>query len=351
MVTIGNTKLPGVQTTVKSSGSTGVNVGAPGDVGLVGPADLIDGVASENEVKRITSAPSASTEFGRGSELSVNIADALAEGAYPVYAAAPEYDSGNETYDYESAIDALVEEEGDTLDFIGVLTADEIVATQLHTAVKDMESNGNLAIAIAGADVDPENVTAYSRAFDSSRMQTIYPATNDDGESIIGSYLGLRARLGMNASPMKKRLQTQRKLSISLSRDEMEHLADERVNPVKSERSGALIMDDMTTVADDNLDEWEFRQGISRIVTDYVTVIVNDNSDRFIGELHTQAARNSLAGIIKSELKDLLELNAIVGYSVEVEPIDAMEARVNTGIETVKPLRNIRAVVTAGEVE
>ncbi|ELY49897.1 hypothetical protein [Natronorubrum bangense] len=278
----------------------------------------------------------------------MNIGNALAEGAFPVYAVAP---SGSLPADYESAIDALIEEEGDRLDFIGLVETDEAVAGYLHDAVKDMESNGDFAIAIAGADVDQNDVSSYSNSFDSSRVQLVYPATDADGESIIGSYIGLRSRLGMNASPMRKRLSTVRDLSVSLSRDEMELLSSERVNPIKNERAGALVIDDMTTVEDSNNEESEFRQGISRLVTDYVTVVVNDNSDTYIGELHTQSSRNALRETIKSELKALLELNAITGYNIEVEPISAMEARVNVGIETVKPLRNIRAVVTAGEVE
>ncbi|MFC6717888.1 phage tail sheath subtilisin-like domain-containing protein [Natrialbaceae archaeon GCM10025810] len=424
MVTIGNTRLPGVQLTVQSSRSVGVNVGSPGEAGLIGQADFAEGTAEPNEVHRITNAPTAAALFGRDSPLAINVADALSEGAFPVYAIAPdEIDASDDvmgstgtlseaplsedpdditfevggttltttvvleepeslspsenevlvnpvdgTYhldasgsvegtasyialDYEGAIDALVDEEGDILDFIGILPESEEVASYLHDVVKDMESKGDFAIAIAGATSHLEDVFSYENPFDSSRIQLQYPMRNADGESMIGSYVGLRAGLGMNASPMKKRLSGQDRLYHSLSREEMEALVEERVNPIKSERAGALVMDDVTTVSPENPDEYEFQQGISRLVTDYVAVITNENADMFIGELHTQAARNALRGNIKSELKDLLSLSAIVGYTVEVEPIDAMEARVNVGIETIKPLRNIRATVTAGQVE
>ncbi len=351
MVTIGNTILPGVKSIVQSSSSVGVNVGSPGDAGIVGIADFIDGVADPNEVFEITNAPAGETAFGVGSPLSKNIKNALSEGAYPVYAVAPEYDEGEDTYDWDAAVDALIEAEGDKLDFIGVTSYDPVVVEYLHDAVKEMESNGDFAIALAGADIDYENLSAYSNMYDSSRIQLIYPSTDKDGESIIGSYIGLRSSLGMDSSPMRKRLRTQRDLSISLSRAEMEALASERVNPIKNERPGAMIIDDMTTVADTNVEESEFKQGISRIVTDFVTVIVNENADVFIGELHSRSARNALGAIIKSELKNLLDLNAITGFNIEVEPVDAMQARVNVGVETIKPLRNITAAVTAGEVE
>ncbi len=347
MVTIGNTILPGVQTTVESSRAVGVNVGSPGGAGLVGEGDLDDGVANPNEVKRITSASAAQNEFGRDSELANNISDALAEGAFPVYAVAS---AGSSLVDYENAIDALIAENAEDLDFIGVLSVDEDVVIYLHSKVKQMEGNGNFAVVLAGADVDEEDIAGYENPLDSSRAQLVYPSTTDDDDSLIGAYVGLRSRLGMNASPMRKRLTTKRNLSISLGQSDMELLASERVNPIKNERAGALIIDDMTTVDDNNVAESEFRQGISRIVTDYVTLLVNANSDAFIGELHTLSARNSLQEIIKSELKNLLDLNAVTGYTVNVEKINAMEARVDVGIETTKPLRNIRATVTAGQI-
>ncbi|WP_049890126.1 hypothetical protein [Natronorubrum sulfidifaciens] len=253
--------------------------------------------------------------------------------------------------DYESAIDALVDEEGDILDFIGILSENADTSDYLHGVVKDMESKGDFAIAIAGASPYLDDVFSYENPFDSSRIQVQYPMRNGDGRSMIGSYIGLRAGLGMSASPMKKRLSGQETLYHSLSREEMEALSEQRVNPIKSERAGALVMDDMTTVSVENNEEFEMQQGIARLVTDYVAVITNENADVFIGELHTQSARNALRGNIKSELKDLLSLNAITGYTVEVEPISAMEARVNVGVETIKPLRNIRATVTAGQVE
>lgn len=424
MVTIGNTRLPGVQLTVQSSRSVGVNVGSPGEAGLIGQADFTEGTAQPNEVHRITNAPTAATLFGNGSPLATNVTDALSEGAFPVYAVAPaeveveddvmgstgelssapisenaddisfnvggitlsttvvleapedlspsenevlvnavdgtyHLDAGSNiegtvnyvALDYESAIDALVDEEGDILDFIGILSENADTSDYLHGVVKDMESKGDFAIAIAGASPYLDDVFSYENPFDSSRIQVQYPMRNGDGRSMIGSYIGLRAGLGMSASPMKKRLSGQETLYHSLSREEMEALSEQRVNPIKSERAGALVMDDMTTVSVENNEEFEMQQGIARLVTDYVAVITNENADVFIGELHTQSARNALRGNIKSELKDLLSLNAITGYTVEVEPISAMEARVNVGVETIKPLRNIRATVTAGQVE
>jgi len=424
MVTIGNTTLPGVQTTVESSRSVGVFVGSPGDVGVVGQADFTEGVADPNTVYRVTSATRAQTWFGPRSPLSQICIDALQEGAFPVYAAAPgsssvsaeditgaeigtllnapvseiaedtvftvngtecetilTYDdpsndspdtatvhlnpvdgsyktfeapsaSGEvnyQEYDYQTVVDEVRNEEGERIDFLASGTENEAVVGIVHDAVKEMEASYEFAIAVAGAFMP--DVVAYDTPFDSSRMQFIYPSRNEDGESIIGSYIGLRAALGMSASPMRKRLASQRDLWTRLSVPDTEAVLEHQVNPIADESAGARIIDDVTTVLPTNPDESEMDQGIARIVVDYVTLVVESNADPFIGELHTQSARNTLQSIIKSELKDLLSQNAITGYNVSVQEVDAMTASVDVGVQTIKPLRNVMANVTAGRID
>ena len=428
MVTIGNTTLPGVETTVESSRSIGVLIGSPGDVGIVGQANLKSGVAEPNTVYRVTTASRARTWFGPGSPLAQNCIDALREGAFPVYAVAPEehdvegeevddvlqfgsFDNSSVSehpdlieftvngsdadtvityrdvesenpgdgevyvnpvsgeyhsyeapdtdgiqvdythYDYESAIHTMADEEGDRIDFFACLTEDRDVVDEVHASVKQMESNYEFAIAIAGAAGYIDNTSAYSNEYDSSRIQLIYPSRNADGESIVGSYVGLRSALGMSASPMRKRLAGQRDLYHRLSVNEKEDLVEARINPISDESAGSRVVEDVTTVSPENSDENQMQQGIARIVVDYVTLIVERNADAFIGELHTRSARNTLQSIITSELKDLLTQSAITGYNVSVQEEDSMTASVDVGIQTIKPLRNVLATVTAGRTD
>jgi len=101
MVTIGNDTLPGTITTIESATSSGANVGAPGVPVLVGQAYLSGsksgstGSASADTAKRVKRPKKARDLFGdpASSQLTTAIQDALVEGAYPVYAVAPQVTS------------------------------------------------------------------------------------------------------------------------------------------------------------------------------------------------------------------------------------------------------------------
>jgi hypothetical protein len=88
MVTIGNPNLPGTIVDVDSASSTGVNISAAAEVGLVGQAHLTNGTATANTVYEVRTPAKARNLFGDGSVLAEAIVDALVEGAYPVYAVA-----------------------------------------------------------------------------------------------------------------------------------------------------------------------------------------------------------------------------------------------------------------------
>ncbi|WP_281193726.1 hypothetical protein [Halorubrum sp. F4] len=259
--------------------------------------------------------------------------------------------SGNATYshyDYTSAISTVEEERSEVIDFIGVLS--EGVADEAHDATLRMEQSGYFAVAVAGAATHIPDPSAYDNPHDSSRIQLLYPSRNTEGQSIIGAYLGLRAALGINNSPMFKRLSTQNALSETLAKDEQESLILKKVVPVANDSRGARIVEDLTCVADDNMDEDAMRQVLHRLIVDYVTEITNEVSEKFIGELHTQAARNALRSSIVSRLGGLMDMNAITAFVVTVQPVDAMTASVDVGVDTIDPLRNINATVTAGAV-
>ncbi|UBF21909.1 tail sheath [Haloarcula virus HJTV-3] len=88
MADYGNTIEPGIVTNVNSALAVTSSGGAPADVGLVGQADLDAGTAQANAVYQVTRATMAREWFGEDSPLTQNVLDALAEGAYPVYAVA-----------------------------------------------------------------------------------------------------------------------------------------------------------------------------------------------------------------------------------------------------------------------
>lgn len=438
MVTIGNDTLPGTVTTIESNISTGVNVGAPGTPVLVGHADLSSGTASADTAEKVTTPVQARRYFGDGSQLSRACADALTEGAYPVYAVpttvtsvsgedlsgvssdtttldnAPlvedadtisvtvnsttkdpvlvyDDDPGDLTPDTDEAlinpvtgkmhVDETMGNTGDSIDyeyqefsgsfdevqsasfsgdnlqeivdFVISLNENDTVVDDLQTTVTEMETAGSLAIGLAGAG-DPyiADTASYTNSYDDSRMQLYYPSRNSDNETILGSLSGLRARLGINDSPMFESIQTQKDLRVTLTRTQQEELVGERVNPLRDRSGGALIVEDLTTVDPaQNLEEANFDQGIARLVTDYVTEYSNAQAERFIGELHTQQARNALRTTVVKELRRLLSSNAITAFSLIVEEVDSQTASLDVGIETIEPLRNIETNITAGRVQ
>lgn len=429
MVTIGDTTLPGVQTTVESDRSFAVSGGSPGTPGLVGEADLVNGSATAGTVYRITTPVEARNRFG-DSLLGNSVGDALQAGAYPVYAVAtPEAtatddlsgvsstsgtlanapvsdessdtsfiidgnpkttivtlddpytknpgtdevyvnhvtsdyeldtvpgdtDSTNDTveytyYDYATGIQNLGSEEGDEIDFMFCLTEESASVDALEAEVDRLESEYGFALGVGGAglNVDPAN---YANPYDNSRMQLLYPTRTDEGHSILGAYAGLRSAIGIEASVMRKRLRKVDTARRTLTKSEKEDLDAENVVPVENRSPGVRIRTDATSVLDSNSAEASMRDGLSRLIVDYVTEITHDVSDDFIGSLHTQDNRNSMRSMISNRLSELVESNAIIAFTVTVQEVDAYTAEVNVSVETVKPLRNVIANVTAGEVE
>ncbi|MFC7191852.1 hypothetical protein ACFQL7_20855 [Halocatena marina] len=254
-------------------------------------------------------------------------------------------------YDYQVAVDAIINEEGERIDFLGSVNENDNVVSMIHDAALQQIQFYNFMIAVAGFAPYIADTSTITAEYDSSRIQQLYPTRNADGESIIGSYLGLRGRIGIDNSPIFKRLKTQNDLIQTLSKGSQTDLVNEQIVPVADEARGSRIVEDLTCVADDNAGESSMRQALHRLIVDYVTEIVNEASERFIGELHTQSARNALRSIIVSELQQLRNTNAITAFTVTVEKVDAMTASVDCGIDTIDPLRNILATITAGQIE
>lgn len=239
------------------------------------------------------------------------------------------------------------------VDFVVSLNENDTVVDDLQTTVGEMENDGALAIGLAGAG-DPYigDTSTYTNNYDDSRMQLYYPSRNDSDETIMGSLAGLRSRFGISDSPMFSRIATQKDLRVTITRSQQEDLVGERVNPIRDQSGGALIVEDLTTVdTSTNLEEKNFDQGIARLVTDYVAEYSNEQAELFIGELHTRQARNALRAIIVKELRKLLSSNAITAFSLVVDRVDANTASLDVGIETIEPLRNIETTITAGAVQ
>lgn len=251
--------------------------------------------------------------------------------------------------DYVGALDSLQGEDADDLDAIAVISENDAVANELEANIGEMKNFHQLLIGMAGAGATVDT-SQYSSQFDNSRMAIAYPTRNRDYQSVIGSLAGKVGNLGLNGSIMNKRLQGESLLSERLDMAQQIDLVEANVIPLASESQGALIVDDITSVADDNLDESEMDTIFTRLVTDHVTNVVKAEEEPFIGRLNKPAIRGALQALITAQLTFLQNQDAILSYNVEVRKKDANSAFVDVSIETIEPLRNIYNTIAAGQI-
>jgi hypothetical protein len=249
--------------------------------------------------------------------------------------------------DYQSGHDALASDAGGAVDFFTPLSEDEVVTQDALDTVRDMANQYNFAVAVVGA-VPGIDTAEYTNPFDDSRVQVVYPARNDAGYSTLGSYSGLRAEIGINTTPINKRLTSQQSLSVGLDRASRGELIDNRVVPLAEETEGARIADDINTVTDSNSEEAGIRFGFTRLVLDFVISTVRRNEQPFVGRLNSRSVRAALEGLLSNQLKTLKRSNSIIDYNVRVSRVNATTSAVEVQIETAKPLRFIENTITIG---
>ncbi len=253
-------------------------------------------------------------------------------------------------YDYPTAHQAMVDGASEAIDFFVTLSENLDVKTDVQTKVGNMAQEYNFAVAIvgAGARVDPQN---YTNNFDDSRVQVVYPTRDGDDKSILGAYAGKRAALGITTTPINKRLDAEKDLAVGLDKAQRGELIDSYVVPLAEEAAGARIADDVNSVSDSNSEEANIRYGFTRLVVDYAIETVHTNEKPFIGRLNSQAIRDSLEGLLTSQLRPLERSNSIIDYNVSVRKVDATTASVELGVTTAKPLRFIENEIAIGGVQ
>lgn len=255
-----------------------------------------------------------------------------------------------EYQDYSTAFSSMANDAAEMIDFLVPLSENSSVTSEAQVVVGNMAEEYNFATAIvgAGARIDP---SSYTNTFDDSRVQVLYPPRDGSDKSLLGSYAGKRASLGISTTPINKRLDAEKNLSVSLNKAERGALISERVVPLADESAGARIADDVNSVSDGNSKEANIRFGFSRLVIDYAIKTVQINEKPFVGRLNNPAVRNTLEGLLNSELLPLERSNSILSYSVNVRKVDATTASVELGVETAKPLRFIENEIAVGGVQ
>jgi hypothetical protein len=252
-----------------------------------------------------------------------------------------------ETFDYAGGIDVMVDTVPETIDFLVPLSENGSVVDDANFTVGNMENEYNLALGVGGADIrlDPAN---FEQQYDDSRTQVLYPTRFEDNTSAIAAYAGFKAQLGLNTTPINKRLSTNKRLAVTLNRAERGSLIDKDVVPLADEARGVRIVDDPTTVSDSNTDEQNLQYGFNRLVADYIIETTRANQKPFIGKLNSATVRNTLEGMVSEQLTQLQESNTVLSYTVNIQKEDAVTAGLEMSVDLVEPLRFIENTVTIG---
>jgi hypothetical protein len=250
-------------------------------------------------------------------------------------------------FDYTGGIDTMVDKVPSVIDYLVPLSENGAVVDYANTTVANMEDEYNLALAVGGADIrlDP---STFTQSYDDSRTQVVYPTRFEDGTSAIAAYAGFKANLGLSATPINKRLQSDKRLAVTLSRAERGSLIDENVVPMADEARGARIVDDPTTVTSSNTDEQNLQYGFNRLVADYIIETTRDNQKPFIGKLNSPTVRQTLEGMVNDSLSQLQQSDVVVSYQVNVLKENAVTAGLEMNVDLVEPLRFVENTVTIG---
>jgi hypothetical protein len=257
-------------------------------------------------------------------------------------------------YTYHKYQDALNNVTSDSsaerIDQLTVLTENEDVHSQVEMGLEDMADNHNFAGAYLPVGPNIDDKQNYTPAFDNKRIQVIYPGRNEDGELVAGAYVGMRSRLGIRTTPIKRRLITHDYMIEDLESDERESLIDNRVVPIQSSSRGARVMDDVNTVNPENNQESNnIRFAYTNHVVDYITKTVQTNEERFIGGLHRRAMRRAMKASINSQLRELKSQSQVIDYNVSVEAESSVKAGVDIGLDLADPLRFVENRINVQE--
>lgn len=262
-------------------------------------------------------------------------------------------DSTNDTvqyehFDYPSAHTTVAQDAGSTVDFLAPINENQSVCDDANQTVANMEQEYDLASALVAADIRLDPAT-YTQKYDDSRTQTIYPTRFTDDTSALGAYAGRRAALGLETTPVNKRLKSDKRLVVNLSRQDRSDLISANVVPLSDEARGPRIVDDPTTVSSSNTDEGNIDYGFERMVMDFIIATTKANEEPFIGRLNSPTVRRTFEGMVRSELRSLEQSNLILSYSVNVAKADATTAELEVGVELAAPLRFIENTVSVGQ--
>jgi hypothetical protein len=246
--------------------------------------------------------------------------------------------------DYTSALDALATYDGD-VDFYTVLKEESSVVTYMVNVAEQRANEYMLGLAV-GAVMPNVNTSDYSNSFDTSRLQLVAPGRLEDGRSLLGSFVGMRASIGLSTTAINQRLSLDERPLRALNLTERGELNDSYVTPLETIGNSARVTDDLTTVSDDNSDEQGYKYGFSRLATDFIIGVTHELEQPFIGKLNTSLG--VLEDLLNKGARPIQQTNVVSSYNVSVELVSPDTAQVYFQADVADPIRFIDNDFTIG---
>jgi hypothetical protein len=263
--------------------------------------------------------------------------------------------SGSVDYDhfnYDSAIDAMVSDQGDEIDMLAPCNENAAVSQSVVDAVDSMAAEDNPAVAIVGPGDTTIDPSSYDPGYDSSRVQVVFGTRFEDDTSLLAAYAGQRANLGIDRSPISITLESDKRVAdyqaVDLKKADRGNLIDARVVPIADRSGGAVVKHDVNTVTDSNTEEANIDLGITRLIMDTVLETAWENERPFIGRFNRPGVRNAFRDLIHEELTALEESGLVLAFNISVEAISPTEAKLTLNVDAAEPILYIHNDMSIG---
>lgn len=245
---------------------------------------------------------------------------------------------------YTSALDALATYNGD-VDFYGVLKESSEVVSYMLNVAEQRANEYLLGLAVAGVEPNVDT-SGFTNSYDTSRLQLIAPGRLQNGESIIGNFVGMRANIGITTTAINQRLSLRDRPMQTLNLTQRGELIDSFVTPMETIGNSARVADDLTTVSDSNTEEQGYKYGFSRLATDFVIGVTHDLEQPFIGKFNTSIG--VLEDLLNKGARPIQQSNVVTDYDVSVSLISPDTAKVYFQANVADPIRFIDNDFTIG---
>lgn len=252
-----------------------------------------------------------------------------------------------QSLDYASALDAVEAYSGD-VDFVTTLKERSDVTTSLLGTVNAMETEYKFTLAVAGIP-QPVDADAFTNSYDTSRLMLVTPTRLQNTWSILGSFVGMRGNIGLTTTPIGQRLPLRGRPNQGLDATERATLIGKNVTPMERIGESVRVVDDLTTVSEENSEEQNFKYSTSRLIVDFLVQTVNQLEKPFIGKFNSPGAVGQLQDLLNKGARPLSQSNVVYEHEANLTFIDPTTLKVTFRADVAEPIRFIENDFVIGQ--